>query len=320
MLIFYLVQTILPLVFIAWLAIFTPHNTVGFWVQSIAIGLTLLALSFVGIWAFPPWWALYAFGVLLAATVVGTLVRRRVLTRWPQGIIAWLSLFGFVALGIYTVNVTRIAYAATVMHSARTVDLASPLGPGNYLVANGGAGPSVNAHATFLDQSVPARAPYWGIAHGVDIIALDRWGLRTDGVMPVDPRRYAIFDRPVFAPCAGTVIVAIDGLPDMAIPQGDRSHLAGNHVILRCTEADILLGHFREDSVRVRAGQRVKTGDQVAQVGNSGNTSEPHLHINAQMPGTTAAPFSGAPIPIRIEGRYLSRNDRIVVQQRLRQP
>jgi murein DD-endopeptidase MepM/ murein hydrolase activator NlpD len=54
----------------------------------------------------------------------------------------------------------------------------------------------------------------------------------------------------------------------------------------------------------------------IAQVGNSGNTSEPHLHINAQVSGTANAPFSGAPIPIRINGRYLVRNDRFVVQER----
>jgi Peptidase family M23 len=316
MLILYLIQTILPLVLIAWLAIFPPRSTVGFWTQSIAIGLTLVALSFVGIWAFPPWWALYAFGVMLTATVVGILVKRHISTRWPQGTIAWLGLFGFVAFGFYAANETRLSYVATVKPSERTVALASPLGPGSYLVANGGAGPSINAHATFLDQSARARRPYWGIAHGVDIVALDRWGLRADGLMPVDPRRYVIFGRPVIAPCAGDIIVAIDGLPDMPVPKVDRSHLAGNHVILRCAKADILLGHFRKGSVRVRAGQRLKVGDGIAQVGNSGNTSEPHLHINAQLPGTSEAPFSGAPIPIRLEGRVLVRNDRFIVRQR----
>ena len=43
--------------------------------------------------------------------------------------------------------------------------------PGSYLVANGGAEPSVNAHVTFLDQSVPARAPYWGIGHDDEVMA-----------------------------------------------------------------------------------------------------------------------------------------------------
>lgn len=313
MLILYVVQAALPLALIGWLAFFPPKSTTGFWVQSLAIGLTLLALTFVGIWNVPPWWTPYALGALLAATVVVGLARQRALTRWPHGIIAWLAFFGFVALGIYTANVTWIAYAATVT-PPRTVDLASPLAPGTYLVANGGAALSVNAHVELLDQTLAKHRAFRGTAHGVDIVALDRWYLRADGLMPADPRRYVIFGRPVIAPCAGKVIVAIDGLPDMPVPKVDRSHLAGNHIILRCADADVLLGHFRKGSVRVRAGQQLNTGDSIAQVGNSGNTSEPHLHINAQEPGTADAPFSGAPIPIRINGRYLARNDRFVVQ------
>jgi murein DD-endopeptidase MepM/ murein hydrolase activator NlpD len=143
---------------------------------------------------------------------------------------------------------------------------------------------------------------------------MDRWGFRADGVMPAQSGRYEIFGRPVIAPCAGSVIVAVDGLPDMQVPQVDSDHLAGNHVILRCAGADILLGHFRQGSLLVRVGQNLVVGEAIAQVGNSGNTSEPHLHVNAQARGTADAPFSGAPIPIRIDGRYLRRNDRLVVQ------
>lgn len=303
----------MPLVLIAWLALFPPRSSVGFWVQSITIGLVLVALSFVGIWTFPPWWTVYVFGALLMVAVGAELVRRRARARWPRGMVAWLSLFGFASLGLYAANETRVAYAASADPSVLTIDLASPLDPGTYFVANGGAALSVNAHAELLDQSIPGHRRYWGTAHGVDLVALDRWGMRADGLMPADPRRYVIFGRAVIAPCAGKVAVAVDGLPDMAVPQVDRSHLAGNHVILRCGDVEILLGHFQNGTVQVRVGQQLRIGERIARVGNSGNTSEPHLHINAQRPGTSETPFSGAPIPIRINGRYLTRNDRIVV-------
>ena len=108
------------------------------------------------------------------------------------------------------------------------------------------------------------------------------------------------------------------------LASGDRdaTRLFAIH-ILTCLcglEADILLGHFHKGSVRVRVGQKLAVGDAIAEVGNSGNTSEPHLHINAQEPGTADAPFSGAPIPIRIYGCYLVRNNRFVVTQQRRQP
>ncbi|MCU0571003.1 MAG: M23 family metallopeptidase [Oculatellaceae cyanobacterium Prado106] len=58
---------------------------------------------------------------------------------------------------------------------------------------------------------------------------------------------------------------------------------------------------------------RVKVGDRIAEVGNSGASDEPHLHIHAQRPGASAAPFSGDPLPIRLNGRYLIRGDRVTI-------
>jgi hypothetical protein len=309
----YLLQFIVPLFFIGWLAFAPPRSVLGFWAQVLAISVGLVAISMTGIWAFPPWWTPYVYGVLLIAAALSVLVRLRGQPLWPRGLMGWLPLVMFAVLAIYSANVTRIALVPTQAHDSRVIDLASPLGPGHYLVANGGGGPSVNAHATLLDQIIAQHRPYWGTSHGVDLIALDRWGFRADGILPADPARYIIFGRAVIAPCAGEVIAAVDGLPDLEVPQVDRDHLAGNHVILRCSGADILLGHFRNSSVRVSVGQRLGVGDAIAQVGNSGNTSEPHLHVHAQEPGTADAPFAGAPIPIRINGRYLVRNDRLGV-------
>ena len=320
MLTLYALQTIIPVVLIAWLAFAPPRSAVGFWTQSLATVQGLVAISLTGIWTFPPWWAPYLFGVLLCASVIRGVVTRYGRTLWPKHAIGWLSFVMFASLALYAANETRVAIAARSIPDGRFISLSTPLGPGTYLVANGGTSPSVNAHATLLDQSFTQHRPYWGTAHGVDLVALDRWGFRADGIMPADPSRYVIFGRPVIAPCDGKVMVAIDGPPDMQVPQVDRDHLAGNHVILHCAGADILLGHFREGSVRVKAGQTLAVGDAIAQVGNSGNSSEPHLHINAQEPGTAAAPFSGAPIPIRIEGRYLVRNDRYDIRTQGGQP
>jgi Peptidase family M23 len=314
MLTLYLLQTFVPVFLIAWLAFFPPRSIIGFWIQAIALAIGLLAISLTGIWAFPPWWGPYGFATLLLGSIIFGSIRRRDLTLWPKHLLGWLAFAAFAALGVYSANEFRIAIAARAMPDGRSVDLASPLGPGTYLIVNGGSGVSINAHADALDQSVAAHRPYHGTGYGVDLVAIDRFGLRADAIMPAEPRRYRIFGLPVVAPCNGTVIAAVDGLPDMTVPKADEAHLAGNHVILRCKGLDILLGHFHKGSVRVIAGQRVKTGDAVAAVGNSGSSSEPHLHIHAQLPGTLIAPYSGAPIPIRIEGRYLVRNDRFVVR------
>ena len=220
----------------------------------------------------------------------------------------------FVAFALFSANQTRLAYAAAQIPSGSSINLASPLGPGHYLVINGGAATVVNAHADALDQSIPAHRAFYATAYGVDLVAIDRFGLRADAVMPSDPRRYRIFGVPVVAPCAGTVIAAVDGLPDMRVPEQDERHLAGNHAILRCGSVDILLAHFSRGSVRVTPGQQVAVGVVMALVGNSGATGEPHLHIHAQKSGTRDAPFSGQPMPLKIAGRFLVRNTRLEVR------
>ena len=62
-----------------------------------------------------------------------------------------------------------------------------------------------------------------------------------------------------------------------------------------------LLAHLRRGSVRVRKGQRVRAGDALGVCGNSGNSSEPHLHFHLQ---DRAALFGGARgLPITFAGR-----------------
>lgn len=48
----------------------------------------------------------------------------------------------------------------------------------------------------------------------------------------------------------------------------------------------MLLAHMKKGSLVVKEDIPVKTGDLIGQVGNSGNTSEPHLHIHARQGGT----------------------------------
>jgi murein DD-endopeptidase MepM/ murein hydrolase activator NlpD len=97
----------------------------------------------------------------------------------------------------------------------------------------------------------------------------------------------------------------------MTPPVADREHMAGNHVILECDGIHVVLAHLRKGSTCVAAGDTVAAGALLGEVGNSGNTAEPHLHIHAQRPGTEAEPLSGDPLPIRLDGRSLARNARI---------
>lgn len=307
----FILQTALPLAMIFWLAVWPPQNRVGFWALVLAATLIILLAGLLGIWLFPPFWVPYLMALLLVCVVIRHLVRANMPGWLPKSAVDWLGLV--VALGIAgsAGAFSWTGYKGRQMPDGPAVDLAWPLAPGSYLVANGGSTPSVNAHAALLDPLHDLHAGFGGSGYGVDLISVNGWGFRANAIMPTNPTRYLIFGTPVLAPCAARVVLAVDGRPDNLVPQIDEGHPAGNHVLLRCANADILLGHFRQASLRISAGDTIVAGQQLGEVGNSGESSEPHLHIHAQTHGTADAPFSGAAIPIRFEGRFLVRNERV---------
>ena len=307
----FILQTTLPLALIVWLAILPPHDRAGFWMLVLAAALVTLFAALQGIWLFPPWWVPYLMALLLLGTITRHLIRSPVKPWLPTGPWGWLSLVILAGIAGLAGSQSRAALLARHIPDGPSIALAWPLGTGIYLVANGGRSSSINAHAALLDPSHPLHAGYGGTGYGVDLIAINRWGLRADSIMPADRTRYAIFETPVLAPCAGRVVSAVDGRPDNTVPDMPEGNVAGNHIILRCDGIDVLLAHFRQGSLRVVAGDDLVLGQQVGEVGNSGESSEPHLHIHAQMPGSPRDPFSGVPVPILLEDRFLVRGDRV---------
>lgn len=310
-LIFFL-QLAVPLFLIGWIGLAPSKSTLGFCCQAVGVAAGLFALALTGLWLFPPWWTSYAFASLwVAAVFFGWWRRFPFASRLPVGWVAWTFTAAFTALGGWGTYQSASALAGRAPQRGAMVDLAFPLKNGDYLVVNGGSHLSVNAHLMTLDASVPRFHAYRGQSYGVDIVKLDGWGLRASGLLPPQPGAYHIYNEPVYAPCTGQVIAALDSLPDMQVPQVDRKHMAGNHVLLRCGDADVLLGHFKPGSLNVVVGDQVTAGRLIAAVGNSGNTGEPHLHIHAQQPGPVSEPLSGNPLPVRFGGRFLVRNDRV---------
>jgi hypothetical protein len=165
----------------------------------------------------------------------------------------------------------------------------------------------MNIHTRVLAPD-PRYDPWRGQAYGADFLGLGRLGLTGPLRMEADPAAYAIFGTPLVAPCAGRVVAAEGGLPDMPVPRMDAARKPGNHVILDCGGVHVVLAHLRQGSLAVTAGDVVETGAPLGEMGNSGDSSQPHLHIHAQTPGTAEAPISGRPLSMRIAGRAPTRN------------
>lgn len=301
-----LLQVGVPLLLIVANAALPAWSRIAFVARSGALAGLLIYLHHAGVWLFPPWWTPFAMLVLHMGLVVMRL-RRRV----RKGRV------GAVAEGI--VAAAALAGVAVVMKPALdgqsapdiAIDLRQPLGPGRYLVVSGGSTLPVNTHQRTLDDGYEAAR---GQSHAVDIIGIDRLGFYASGAAPEDPAAYAIFGTPILAPCSGEVAMAIDGLSDQPVPVMDRANLAGNHVFLACGDLHILLAHMEGGSVQVDTGDSVEAGEMLGRVGNSGNTSSPHLHMHVQRGMPVDAPLSGVPVHFTIGGRYLTRNQRFVVE------
>ena len=302
-------QVILPLGLLAWIALGHDRSRAD-WALRMAIVTTYVGtIALAGLWPVRPW---LIPGTYMAALIpLGARAFRRVRAprTLPSSRRGWL---GTAARGTGFALVGTLAWYVLLGRrapSAAVVDLTFPLDSGTYYVVNGGSRQLINAHLMTLSGD---RFRKWrGQSYGVDILELNRVGLRARGLLPRDPRDYAIFGQRVLAPCTGSVVAAADGLRDLSPPAVDREHMAGNHVILACGDAWVVLAHLREGSVCVSAGDSVRTGQPIGQVGNTGNTNEPHLHIHAQRPGSSESPLGGAPLVTRFDGRYLVRNARV---------
>jgi hypothetical protein len=102
---------------------------------------------------------------------------------------------------------------------------------------------------------------------------------------------YAAYAQELFAPADGKVAKVVNDRADEPIGGSDEDYPVGNHVVIEIApEKFVLLAHLMKDSVVVREGDPVRRGDKIARCGNSGNTSEPHLHLQLQNRATFDAP------------------------------
>lgn len=164
--------------------------------------------------------------------------------------------------------------------------------------------------------------------HVIDIIGLDQALLgpaevslwRALGALGAD--RFAGWSRQVVAPVDAVVVSVHDGEPDRRtvaflrdLPKtllikpllagNDVEAMAGNHLILETGDGFMLLAHLRRDSLAVVEGTAVSAGTLLGEVGNSGNTLFPHLHVQTM---TSSDPLSAQVLPWQVTQLEVYRN------------
>lgn len=216
--------------------------------------------------------------------------RRPFLSRWRA--------VGYLALGLLVLTPflwQGRAYPSSHDNSPSQVRFRLPL-DGPVTVGWGGGTPGQNYHVAYADQR-------W--AYDL-LVTRDGKSFHGDGKKVTD---YYCYGLPVLAPADGVVQATFDGDPDMPVGElGGGTNAGGNQVVLQVAPHEFVwICHLQRGSLAVKPGDRVTAGQVLARVGNSGNTSEPHIHIHLQ---DTAADGFGEGIPLHFHD-YLCNGERV---------
>ncbi len=91
------------------------------------------------------------------------------------------------------------------------------------------------------------------------------------------------FGKEIIAPTGGKIIFTSDGVKDNNWPSMNRDAAYGNVVMMETENKEYLVfAHLKLNSITVKQGQKVNQGDLLGLCGNSGNSTEPHLHFQMQ--------------------------------------
>lgn len=142
---------------------------------------------------------------------------------------------------------------------------------GRWLVLWGGDSKELNRHH---DQRYQRFA--------FDFVVVDDGGRSHRGEGKENKDFYA-FGQPILAPADGVVTDVVTGVRDNTPGCTNPAFSGGNTVILMHKDYEYsVLGHMQQGSIRVRCGDNVKQGQVLGLCGNSGNSSEPHIHFHVQ--------------------------------------
>lgn len=281
---------LIPLLLIAWLAFGSPESKTEWLLRFLLIGSVVLIFYKSGLWVVSSYYLRFIIAALFVASAIYSFNRHKHLS-WRLTGEHWFRI-GSTALSALICLALSIFTIAGSYYSANFVSLKFPLSHGNYAVIQGGSNLMTNP---FHGMSANGR-------YALDLVKINRLGNRANSFLPQQLAQHYIFGDQVYSPCKGEVLIAVNDLPDNLPPMTDYQHSAGNHVVIACEGVNVMLAHLRQDSLTATKGDRLTAGQPVGQVGNSGYSDEPHLHIQANRP-------DGTPVAIRFGEQFFSIND-----------
>lgn len=115
---------------------------------------------------------------------------------------------------------------------------------------------------------------------------------------------YGIWEQPIYSPVKGTVVGICNDEQDIKPNSEDFKSQLGNYVFIKIEETGtyLVLAHMKQGSVQVKEGEGIEAGVLLGYVGNSGTSSEPHLHIHHQKQNPTQVLTFAEGLPLYFQG------------------
>lgn len=250
-----------------------------------------LFIYLYGTWVYLSIYMKYVFGITYVLFAVWFFFRRR--RSRPAGWM-WHKYIFIVLLGT-----ACILYFTGTTGTPRTVELDFPLKKGRYFVLQGGMGLPTN----FFHFSLR------GAIYAMDIVRLNEYGGRASHIFSKKLADYKIFGDTIYAPCAGRIVRAYGDDPDNIPPNMARGPHNMNMVLMETDSFYVFMGHLKKGSLLVKEGDTVRQGAPLGCVGNSGFSSEPHLHIQVHMKQEGRPWYYSTPLYIHFNGRGYLLNE-----------
>lgn len=185
---------------------------------------------------------------------------------------------------LYPGHVVQVGGTLSVS-TAKPVVIGPPLAGDDWVASNGLDPAALNAHSDVV-------IPVGGRVHsaetfGIDFVGVDPTTMQSYRGDPALNTSYLAFGKPLIAVADAKVVQVVSDQPDLT-PMGPPeiatiSDAAGNSVVLDLGHGVFALyAHMEHASATVKVGDTVKKGQVIGRLGNSGNTSEAHLHFQLQ--------------------------------------
>lgn len=194
-------------------------------------------------------------------------------------------------------NATTYVAAPTSVVRTPAVVVAPPLRGPDWVVANGCCDAFTAHRGTVL--------PVNGANHVAERFAIDFVQVGANGRIFDGPgdmlSSYLYFGDPVYSSTNGKVVGVVDGIPETpagSFPPNPTAQTAGgNHIVVAMGKGRYAFyAHLQPGSITVKKGQRVRTGQVLGMLGNTGNSDAPHLHFHVM---DSPSPLASNGVPYR---------------------